>query len=129
MFTTIAMQTLPSGEVIATAPDLAGCLITDSDASAGLARIRLAVEGTLANLLLSGQPLPERRSLAAWQAEPRFHDTRWFEIHINLEQIEAVARHQRGRPHIGSSDRHSAASGPDADGPHGGTARQARGKP
>lgn len=97
MFTTIAVLPLPSGDFRASAPDLPGVELTDRDAGNAFARIRLAVEGALADGLLAGRAPPPRRTLAEWQREPSYAGARWYEVHINLGHLEAVARHQQAR--------------------------------
>jgi predicted RNase H-like HicB family nuclease len=105
MLMTIAIQRLRSGDVLATAPDLPGCSVLDRDESDAFARIRLAVEGALADLLLAGRPVPDVRPGAEWRADPGYRDARWYDVHINMRHLEALARHQAGRPAAGSGGR------------------------
>lgn len=97
MFATIVVLPLPSGEFLARAPDLGDLSLADGNAGNAFARIRLAVEGALADRLLAGEGPPPRRPLDEWRRDPTFADGRWYEVHINLGHLEAVARHQRAR--------------------------------
>lgn len=97
MFINVAIQEKGARGYLATAPDLAGCTLTDPDHGTAFARLRLLIEGQLADQLLAGRPLPPLRAAEAWRAEARFAGARWYELHVNLPHIEAVARHQADR--------------------------------
>lgn len=97
MFIAIAVQRLPSGLHRARAPELEGVELTDPDAGNVTARLRLVIEGVLADRLLAGTPLPAGRPPAHWAADPAFTGARWYEVHMNLGHIEALARHQSAR--------------------------------
>lgn len=97
MFIAIAVQRLPSGLHRARAPELPGVELADPDAGNAAARLHLVVEGALADRLLAGTPLPAGGPPARWTTDPDFAGARWFEMHINLGHIEALARHQSAR--------------------------------
>ncbi|MCK6371923.1 MAG: hypothetical protein L6Q83_11500, partial [Gammaproteobacteria bacterium] len=59
------------------------------------ARLRLLIEGRLADLLLTGDAIPQPRPPSAWRKDPALRDSTLYEMHINLPHIQAVARHQR----------------------------------
>ena len=98
MLVTISIQETPSGEFVATAPDFQECTLTDPDADSAFARIRLAVEAALTDVMISGSPVPAVRTLAGWQKEPAFRNARLYEMHMNIRHLDAVARHQKGWP-------------------------------
>ncbi len=95
MFISIAIQQQAPGRIRATAPDLPGCSLEDAEVASACARLRLAIEGYLADLLLAGEPVPEPRSLVQWRDDAKLAGADWYEMHINIAHIEAVARHQR----------------------------------
>lgn len=97
MLITVVIENLPNGDLRAVAPDLPGCTLTGPDDGNALARMRLAIEGALADLLLDGKPIPVVMSAASWRLDPRFRTSRCYEVHMNLGHIEAVGRHQRDR--------------------------------
>ena len=97
MMVSVVIEEQPGQVFTAIAPDLPQCQLQDTDPGNAFARIRLAIEGALADLLLAGKPLPAIRSAADWRADSRFAGGRWYEMHMNIGHIEAVARHQQGR--------------------------------
>lgn len=96
MLIAIAIERRPAGAVRGSAPDLPGCCLDDTDAGQAFARLRLLIEGRLADLLLAGSELPAVRPIAEWQRDVRFQGAAWYEVHINLAHLAAVARHQSG---------------------------------
>lgn len=96
MLVPIFIHRQPSGYA-ALAPDLPACLVEDTDQGRAFARLRLVIEGAIADLMISGQPIPAPRPTADWASDPHYRHGHWYEVHINLAHIEAVARHQRGR--------------------------------
>jgi predicted RNase H-like HicB family nuclease len=97
MLVTIGIHRLASGEFEAMAPDFPGCALVDRDADSAFARLRLLIEGDLADRYLAGRPEPELNDLAHWRSHSPKTATQWSQFHINVPHIEAVARHQRGR--------------------------------
>lgn len=79
----------------AEAPDLPAACASAKTAGEALARIRLVLEGLIAERLGREQPLPAVRSLAELEAsgEP---GVGYYEVHINLRHLNALARHQQG---------------------------------
>jgi len=101
MLFAIALMAPADGKLRAIAPDLAHCDLTGSTEQELLPKLRLAIEGELTRLLLSGEPLPDSRN-----GEPLrdFNPPglppaplRWLNVHINVGHLEALARHQAGR--------------------------------
>ncbi|UCG73711.1 MAG: hypothetical protein JSV45_04885 [Chromatiales bacterium] len=80
----------------AEAPDLPASRTTGHSSGEALARVRLALEGLIAERLGRGDKLPEPRSLQQLQAGDDGPGD-YYEIHINLRHLDAVARHQDGR--------------------------------
>lgn len=97
MIICVAMENLVNGQLRVTAPDLPDCIITDNDKGRAFARIRLEIERRLADLLLAGQTLPQPQLLDRWRSDPRLAGLSWYEAHINVRHLEAVARHQRSQ--------------------------------
>lgn len=97
MLVTLAIQRLPPGDFRATAPDFPGCVVTDREMDSAIARLRLAIEGILADRFLAGLEIPAVHSAAHWRRLSQTAGIHWHELHINIAHIEAVARHQRGR--------------------------------
>jgi predicted RNase H-like HicB family nuclease len=93
----IALNKEDSGAFQASAPDLPGCSLVDPDKDRAFARLRLVIEGALADALLAGKPLPAVHPPGHWRDDPRYAGALWYEAHMNVAHIEAVARHQRGR--------------------------------
>jgi len=87
----------PAGHFCGTAPDLPGCSATGSTHDQALAITKLVIEGQLAELLGKGEPLPHATSLSELAKVARTLEGTWYEIHFNLDHLEAVARHQQGR--------------------------------
>lgn len=98
MMVTVVIRTRADGRYEASAPDFPASTVTDADADTAFARLRLVIEGLLADLFLDGQPAPVLRPAGEWrQGVAATPGARWLEVHINVPHIEAVARHQRGR--------------------------------
>lgn len=97
MLVSVAIRPLSGGHFEASAPDFPGCALTDSDPDNAFARLRLVIEGALADRYLAGQDAPALRTMAEWRKETSAPATRWREVHINVPHIVAVARHQQGR--------------------------------
>lgn len=98
MLISIVIERQLDGLYRASAPDLDGCTVTDADAGNAFARIRLAVEGLISDRLLEGQPPPTVQLPSHWRAQARYAGGRWYEVHMNVGHLQAVARHQNGRP-------------------------------
>lgn len=86
-----------NGVFTASAPDIPTCRVEDRDEGIAVARLRLVIEGALADLLLAGRPLPRIRPIEDARAGHPHGDGRWYDVHFNLAHIEAVARHQSHR--------------------------------
>lgn len=97
MLVTVGIRRLPDGDYEATAPDFPGCALTGNDPDSVMARLRLVIEGDLADRFLAGTQAPALGDLAQWRRTRPAPDIQWSEVHINVPHIEAVARHQRGR--------------------------------
>lgn len=82
------------GVFTATVPDLPACRLEDRDEGLAVARLRLMIEGALADLLIAGRPLPAVSDINNLRGDERYRDGRWYDVHFNLAHIEAVARHQ-----------------------------------
>jgi hypothetical protein len=95
MLVTIGIHRLPTGEHEAQAPDFPGCTLVDLDADSAFARLRLLIEGDLADRYLTGRPEPALHGLSHWRSHSTNPATNWSQVHINVPHIEAVARHQR----------------------------------
>lgn len=98
MLFTVVIEDQADAGFRAIAPDLDDCAVSDPDPGNALARVRLLVEGTLADLLLAGQPVPSPAPAGAWRRDPRFARGRFYEVHMNLDHLRAVARHQQQPP-------------------------------
>jgi len=101
MLFAIALLTTPDGNLRAIAPDLANCDLTGATEQELLPKLRLAIEGELTRLLLARADLPDAR-----QGEPSPVFTpagtfqgpvRWLNVHINMDHLQALARHQANR--------------------------------
>ena len=84
-----------------TAPDLPECRTTGRSSGEALARARLALEGLIAARLGREEPLPQPRSRDQLLAEDPT-GVEYFEVHINLRHLRALARHQAGRWQAGA---------------------------
>jgi predicted RNase H-like HicB family nuclease len=87
----------PTGCFHGTAPDLPGCSATGSTHDQTLAITKLVIEGQLAEMLGKGEPLPQGSSLSELAKTIHAPEGTWYELHFNLDHLEAVARHQQGR--------------------------------
>jgi hypothetical protein len=101
MLLAIALQDIGDGRLRAVAPDLAHCDLTGATEQELLPKLRLAMEGELTRLLLASLPLPDARGgtpLRGFDAgTPSGGTLRWLTVHINLDHLRALARHQAGR--------------------------------
>lgn len=97
MLVTVEIRRLPDGAYEATAPDFPGCVLTGLDPDSVMARLRLVIEGDLADRFLAGLEAPTLGDMRRWRQTRPAPDIQWSEVHINVPHIEAVARHQRGR--------------------------------
>jgi hypothetical protein len=61
-----------------------------------VARLRLVIEGALADPIIAGLPLPRPGGEAGMRPARRHRGGHWYDVHVNVAHIEAVARHQRG---------------------------------
>ena len=94
MLFAIAFMEGPTG-LRALAPDLPACDLTGQTEQELLPRLRLAIEGTLTELLLARKPLPEtREGQPAPAARASLPTARWLTIHINVAHLAALAAHQ-----------------------------------
>ena len=101
MLFAIALLKTADGRLRAIAPDLLHCDLTGATDQELLPKLRLAIEGELTRLLLAGTTLPDSRN---GEPAPGFRPvgefqgpTRWLNVHINVDHLQAVARHQAGR--------------------------------
>ena len=85
-----------SGSWQAECPDLPGCRADGASEGEALARIRLAIEVRIAELLGRDEELPVPRSLDTLR-ENAPDAGEYFSVHINLRHLGALARHQSGR--------------------------------
>jgi len=101
MLFAIALLTTADGSQRAIAPDLANCDLTGMKEQELLPKLRLAIEGELTRLLLAGAALPDSRNgepppgfspAGGFQEAPR-----WLTVHVNIDHLQALARHQAGR--------------------------------
>lgn len=96
LYIVVRLRQPDAGGWEASAPDVPAVRIAAPTSGEALARVRLALEGAIAERLGRGGALPEVRSLQelAANAEP---GSRYFEVHMNLRHLAALARHQQGR--------------------------------
>jgi predicted RNase H-like HicB family nuclease len=80
----------------AVAPDLPGSCITGHSSGEALARVRLALEGLIAERLGQEEALPEPRTQQQLEADGEASGE-YYQVHINLRHLGALARHQDGR--------------------------------
>ncbi len=97
MLFAIALQATNDGRWRATAPDLRNCDLTGSTEQEVLPKLRLAIEGELTRLLMADLPLPDAREGAPAPDFDTGEPVRWLNVHINLDHLRALARHQSGR--------------------------------
>jgi len=94
----IALLTAADGRLRAVAPDLAPCDLTGATEPELLPRLRLAIEDELTRRLLAGEALPDTRNgVPPANGVPAVTGpapARWLTIHINLDHLTALARHQ-----------------------------------
>lgn len=92
----VCLQQQESGSWKADAPDLPGCEVRGDSSGEALARVRLALEGRIAERLGRGEALPEPRGLDELRAADKGAGE-YFSVHMNLRHLQALARHQAGR--------------------------------
>jgi len=92
----VCLEQQDSGSWAANAPDLPGCEVQGSSSGEALARVRLALEGRIAERLGRGEALPEPRGLDELRATDNGAGE-YFSVHMNLRHLKALARHQAGR--------------------------------
>lgn len=80
----------------AIAPDLPGSRTIGHSSGEALARVRLALEGLIAERLGQGEALPEPRTRQQLETDGKASGE-YYEVHINLRHLGALARHQDGR--------------------------------
>jgi hypothetical protein len=83
-----------NGVFAATVPDLPAFRLEDPDEGLAIARLRLAIEGALVDLLIAGRLPPAVSNINDLRGDQRYRDGRWYDVHFNLAHVEAVARHQ-----------------------------------
>ena len=93
----VAFWTDATGCLRAAAPGLAGCERMAATEEALLPMVRLAIEDAVTALLAAGRPLPDTREGVPPPGFAVQPGSRWLTIHINVDHLEALARHQRGR--------------------------------
>lgn len=96
LYIVVGLRELETGSWEAQAPDLPTARATAGTSGEALARVRLALEGTIAERLGRGEPLPELQRLQALAADAE-PGTSYYEVHMNLRHLEALAQHQQGR--------------------------------
>ncbi|MGI9331477.1 MAG: type II toxin-antitoxin system HicB family antitoxin [Gammaproteobacteria bacterium] len=92
----VRLKQQKSGNWGADAPDVPGCEVRGDTSGEALARVRLALEGRIAERLGRGESLPEPRGLDELQAAEN-SGGEFFSVHMNLRHLQALARHQAGR--------------------------------
>jgi hypothetical protein len=97
MLVPVAFFPDPVAGLRAEPPDLPGCGRAAATEASLLPMVRLAIEDELTRRLLAGEALPETRDGDPPAASPPRAGLRWLTIHINLDHLRALARHQRGR--------------------------------
>lgn len=97
MLVPVAFFPDPVAGLRAEPPDLPGCGRAAATEASLLPMVRLAIEAECTRRLLAGEALPETRAGAPPVAGPPRPGLRWLTIHINLDHLRALARHQRGR--------------------------------
>jgi len=83
-----------TGLYIAKAPDFPGCTATGSELGRTIARIHLQLEGLVSDILINGELLPTITDLNASTGRKPTDNGDYYQIHINLVHLAAVARHQ-----------------------------------
>jgi len=79
---------------IAQAPDFPGCIAKGSELGRTITRIHLQLEGRVSDILIKGEPLPVISELNASFDRESAGNEDYYQIHINLVHLAAVARHQ-----------------------------------
>jgi hypothetical protein len=97
MLVPVAFFPDPVAGLRAEPPDLPACGRAAATEASLLPMVRLAIEDELTRRLLAGEPLPETRDGVPPAGNPVHRGPRWLTIHINLDHLRALARHQRGR--------------------------------
>lgn len=92
----VCLRQLAADRWEAAAPDLPASRATGQSSGEALARVRLALEGLIAERLGRGDELPDLRSLRQLQSDGDAQGN-YYEVHINLRHLDALARHQDGR--------------------------------
>ena len=92
----VCLKQQDSGSWTADAPDLPGCEVRGDSSGEALARVRLALEGRIAERLGRDEALPEIRGLDELRAADN-SGGEYFSVHMNLRHLQALARHQAGR--------------------------------
>lgn len=96
LYVGVRLRQLAADHWEAEAPDLPASRATGRSSGEALARVRLALEGLIAERLGRGDELPDLRSLEQLQSGDNGQDD-CYEVHINLRHLDALARHQGGR--------------------------------
>jgi hypothetical protein len=97
MLVPIACWPDPAGGLRAAVPDLGAGQYAAASEQALLPMVRLAIEDALTRRLLDGESLPDTRAGVPPEGYAAPQRLRWLTIHINLDHLRALARHQRGR--------------------------------
>ena len=83
----------------AIAPDFPGCTASGSELGRTITRIHLQLEGRVSEMLIKGESLPEIAGPPHGHGKEPDGVGQFFQIHINLVHLAAVAKHQnRTRP-------------------------------
>lgn len=80
---------------LATAPDFSGCIARGTELGRTITRIHLQLEGRVSEMLINGEALPEIGSAKDQLPSVVADSGQFFDIHINLVHLAAVAKHQR----------------------------------
>lgn len=96
MYVGVCLRELGPGSWEAWAPDLPAARAAAATSGEALARVRLALEGAIAERLGRGAELPQPRSLQQLESDENSAG-QLYEVHINLLQLRALAKHQQGR--------------------------------
>ena len=97
MYFAVCIRLLDENSYEALVPDIPGCTAKGVTAARLLTDIHLAIEVKLAELLGKGGSVPSPRHLRDFQNETRYRGCEWYSVHINVDHLRGVAKHQTGR--------------------------------